>query len=191
MSKYSLKRLMEADMDDDATFSLGKVSYDLVLTPLTKSVKEIISIINDPKNYKGSFIKDPASLKQAKENYFGIGIPPAVKSSMEKSFSTLSKEEWIEKNKKYKDLEKKYEILSNNNGKFHFFSKDANTAFEAELNYTPSPKDLVPNVEGKTIRFIPNTVLSIGKIERSLKKVLNNADLEEKTDYIISTKEAI
>jgi hypothetical protein len=191
MSKYSLKRLMEADMDDNATFSIGKVSYDLVLTPLTKSVKEIIDIINDPKNYKGSFIKDPASLKQAKENYFGITIPPAVKSSMEKSFSTLSKEEWIEKNKKYKDLEKKYETLSNNNGKFHFFSKDANTAFEAELNYTPSPKDLVPNVEGKTIRFIPNTVLSIGKIERSLKKVLNNANLKEKTDYTISTKEAI
>ena len=66
-----------------------------------------------------------------------------------------------------------------------------NTAFEAELNYTPSPKDLVPNVEGKTIRFIPNTVLSIGKIERSLKKVLNNANLKEKTDYIISTKESI
>ena len=191
MSKYSLKRLMEADMDDDATFSIGKVSYDLVLTPLTKSVKEIIDIINDPKNYKGSFIKDPAFLKQAKESYFGIGIPPAVKSSMEKSFFTLSKEEWIEKNKKYKDLEKKYETLSNNNGKFHFFSKDANIAFEAELNYTPSPKDLVPNVEGKTIRFIPNTVLSIGKIERSLKKVLNNANLKEKTDYTISTKEAI
>ena len=93
MSKYSLKLLMEADMDDDATFSIGKASYDLVLTPLTKSVKEIIDIINNPKNYKGSFIKDPAFLKQAKENYFGIGIPPTVKSSMEISFSTLNKEE--------------------------------------------------------------------------------------------------
>jgi hypothetical protein len=118
-----------------------------------------------------------------------------VKSNKTKSSgsddSSLSKEEWMEKNKKYKDLEKKYETLSNNNGKFHFFTKDANTAFEAELNYTPSPKDLVPNVEGKNIRFIPNTVLPIGKIERGLKKVLNNAELKEKTDYIISTKASI
>ena len=190
MSKYSLVKLMENE-DDEANFSIGKVSYDLILTPLTKSVEEIISIINDPKNYKGSFIKDPSSLKQAKESHFGIGIPPTVKSSMEKQFSSLSKEEWMEKNKKYKDLEKKYETLSNNNGKFYFFSKDANTSFEAELNYTPSPKDLVPNVEGKNIRFIPNTVLSIGKIERGLKKVLNNAKLKEKTDYIISTKASI
>jgi len=33
MSKYSLKRLMEAEMDDDATFSVGKASYDLTVTP--------------------------------------------------------------------------------------------------------------------------------------------------------------
>ena len=183
--KYSLVKLMENE-GDDATFSIGKITNDVKLTPLTKSVKEIIDIINDPKNYKGSFIKDPSSLKQAKESYFGIGIPPAVKSSMEKQFSSLSKEEWMEKNKKYKDLEKKYETLSNNNGKFHFFSKDANTAFEAELNYTPKPTDLSLNKEKNFIRFVPNDVITYGKIERSLEKILTSAGLKKEKDYTIT-----
>jgi hypothetical protein len=183
--KYSLVKLMENE-GDEATFSIGKISNDVKLTPLTKTSGEIISIINDPKNYKTSFIKNPTFVKQAKENHFGIGVPPAVKNSMEKDFTTLSKEEWIEKNKKYKDLEKKYETLSNNNGKFYVYTKDTNTAFESELNYTPKPNDLTPNKEKNFIRFIPNDVITYGKIERSLEKILTSAGLKKEKDYTIT-----
>jgi len=48
MSKYSLKRLMEADMDDDATFSIGKVSYDLVLTPSNASMEDVEKALTNP-----------------------------------------------------------------------------------------------------------------------------------------------
>ena len=183
--KYSLVRLMENE-GDDATFSIGKISNDVKLIPLTKTSDEIISIINDPKNYKTSFIKNPTLVKQAKENHFGVGIPPAVKNSMEKDFSTLSKEEWIVKNKKYKDLEKKYETLSNNNGKFYTYTKDTNTTLETELNYTPKPTDLSPNKEKNYIRFIPNDVVTYGKIERSLEKILTSAGLKKEKDYTIT-----
>lgn len=183
--KYSLVRLMENE-GDDATFSIGKITNDIKLTPLTKTSDEIISVINDPKNYKTSFIKNPTLVKQAKENHFGVGIPPAVKNSMEKDFSTLSKEEWIVKNKKYKDLEKKYETLSNNNGKFYTYTKDTNTALETELNYTPKPTDLSPNKEKNYIRFIPNDVVTYSKIERSLEKILTSAGLKKEEDYTIT-----
>ena len=90
------------------------------------------------------------------------------------------------KNKKYKDLEKKYETLSNNNGKFYVYTKDTNTAFESELNYTPKPNDLTPNKEKNFIRFIPNDVITYGKIERSLEKILTSAGLKKEKDYTIT-----
>ena len=185
--KYSLVRLMENE-GDEATFSIGKMSNDVKLTPLTKTSDEIISIINDPKNYKTSFIKNPTFVKQAKENHFGIGVPPAVKNSMEKDFTTLSKEEWIVKNKKYKDLEKKYETLSSNNGKFYTYTKDTNTAFEGELNYTPKPTDFNPVKEKDFLRFITNDITTYGKIERGLEKILASVKpdkLTKEKDYTI------
>ena len=174
--------------DDEANFSIGKLKNDVALISKTLSFDDITNIINDPKNYKTSFIKNPAFLKQAKENYFGIGIPPAVKNSMEKSFSTLSKEEWIDKNKKYKDVEKKYETLSNNNGKFYTYTKDTNTEFEKELDYIPSPKDLVPIKDKGFIRFIPNDIITFSKIEKGLEKVLTNAGKKKGEDYTIISK---
>lgn len=185
--KYSLVKLMENE-GDEATFSIGKILNDIKLIPLTKTPDEIISIINDPKNYKTSFIKNPTLVKQAKENHFGIGVPPAVKNSMEKDFSTLSKEDWIEKNKKYKDLEKKYETLSSNNGKFYTYTKDTNTKFESELNYTPKPTDFTPIKEKNYIRFVTNDVTTYGKIERGLEKILASAKpkLTKEEDYTIT-----
>lgn len=89
MSKYSLKHLMEADMDDDATFSIGKVSYDLVLTPKDASVDDVISALENIDNYGryASNIRNTATNKatinKAIEDHFGPNIP-AKKKQLEK-----------------------------------------------------------------------------------------------------------
>jgi len=89
MNKYSLKRLMEADMDDDATFSIGKVSYDLTLTPEGVTAEDAAAAFDDINNYGiyASNIRNTATNKAAInktiEDHFGPTIP-AKKKSLEK-----------------------------------------------------------------------------------------------------------
>ncbi len=89
MSKYSLKHLMEADVDDDATFSIGKASYDLTLTPEGSTAEATAAAFDDINNYGiyASNIRNTATNKaainKAIEDYFGPTIP-AKKKSIEK-----------------------------------------------------------------------------------------------------------
>ena len=86
MSKYSLKRLMEADMDDDATFSIGKVSYDLVLTP-EDTVDNTVKALEDISNYGiyASNIRNTATNKaainKAIEQHFGTPVQRRSKTN--------------------------------------------------------------------------------------------------------------
>jgi len=191
MSKYSLVKLMENE--DDFQSSRFTRKNNLILEPITFSVKKLIDIIKDSKFQKGVFVQDDKSVAQAKENYFGTKIIPTVKKSMEQSFSTLSKKEWIAKFKIYKnkDLEGIYDTLSNNNGKFHIITKDAIDAIEKEPN--KKPKNLLPEpqIKEKSIVYIPNDANTISNIRKDLTKILTNAEKKEGVDYKFIEKEAI
>ena len=88
MSKYSLVKLMENDGEEDGNFSLGKVSYDLVLTP-EGDVNNAVKALEDISNYGmyASNIRNTATNKaainKALEDHFGPNIP-AKKKSLEK-----------------------------------------------------------------------------------------------------------
>jgi len=89
MSKYSLKRLMEAEMDDDATFSVGKASYDLTVTPEGTTAEKTALAFDNIDNYGiyASNIRNTATNKatinKTIEDNFGPSIP-AKKKSLEK-----------------------------------------------------------------------------------------------------------
>ena len=191
MSKYSLVKLMENE--DDFQSSRFTRKNNLILEPITLSVKKLIDIIKDSKFQKGVFVQDVGSVAQAKENYFGTGITPTVKKSMEELFSTLSKEEWIDKFTKYKygSLEKKYETLSKNNSKFHIITRDAIDALEKELDKKSKTSLPEPQIKEKSIVYIPNDANTISNIRKDLTKILTNAKKKEGVDYKFIEKESI
>ena len=179
--------------EDDFQSSRFTRKNNLILEPITLSVKKLIDIIKDPKFQKGVFVQDVRSVAQAKENYFGTGITPTVKKSMEELFSTLSKEEWIDKFTKYKygSLEKKYETLSKNNSKFHIITRDAIDALEKELDKKSKTSLPEPQIKEKSIVYIPNDANTISNIRKDLTKILTNAKKKEGVDYKFIEKESI
>lgn len=200
MSKYSLVKLMENE--DDFQSSRFTRKNNLILEPITLSVKKLIDIIKDPKFQKGVFVQDVGSVAQAKEVKFGPmgGSSSVIKRSMESEFKKVQSKEELAKNawvakfetyrNKYKNLEGMYDTLSKNNGKFHIITKDAIDAIEKEPN--KKPKNLLPEpqIQGKNIIFVPNEITTIKSIKNDLKKILTNAGLEEGTDYTFSEKES-
>jgi len=149
MSKYSLKHLMEADMDDDATFSIGKVSYDLVLTPSNTSIEDVEKALTNP-NFLGIYMSNLRNrFKKEYEEEFGTvydrrsGKKPPVTKDMENQFySNLLKDKktrlltWVPKNNTLvfpqgnnpsKEVTKKMvkTILDNAKIKFKFSEKEA------------------------------------------------------------------
>jgi hypothetical protein len=100
---------MESDGEDGFQSSRLIFKNNLILEPITKSAKEFLEIINNPKNQKGVFVKINTQLYN---NYFGPSVSPNTKKKLEKEkiargegpFVTKTPEE-IEKFKtKSKDL---------------------------------------------------------------------------------------
>ena len=87
MSKYSLVKLMENE--EDSNFSVGKATYNLVVTPTNKSADDVIVALDNIDNYGiyASNIRNTATNKatinKALEDYFGP-VTPAKKKSLEK-----------------------------------------------------------------------------------------------------------
>ena len=87
MSKYSLKQLMEAEMDDDATFSVGKASYDLTVTPEGTTAEKTALAFDNIDNYGiyASNIRNTATNKaainKAIEQHFGTPIQRRSKNN--------------------------------------------------------------------------------------------------------------
>lgn len=94
MSKYSLVKLMENNGEEDSNFSLGKVSYDLVLTP-EGTVDNAVKALEDISNYGvyASNIRNTATNKaainKAIEKHFGT---PVQRRSKTNTFPTYTKD---------------------------------------------------------------------------------------------------
>ena len=140
---------MEADVDDDATFSIGKVSYDLVLTPSNTSIEDVEMALTNP-NFLGIYMSNLRNrFKKEYEEEFGTvydrrsGKKPPVTKDMENQFySNLLKDKktrlltWVPKNNTLvfpqgnnpsKEVTKKIvkTILDNAKIKFKFSEKEA------------------------------------------------------------------
>jgi hypothetical protein len=188
MSKYSLVKLMENN--DDFQSSRITFNKNLIVEPITISVKDLLGIIKDPKFQKGVFIQDAGSVAQAKEIHFGPmgGSSSAIKRSMESEFKKLpSKEAWVatfEKYRnKYRGLEDMYDTLSNNSGKFHIITRDAIDAIEKGSNKKSKNSLPEPQIKEKSIVYIPNDEDTISNIKKDLIKILTNAKKKEGVDY--------
>jgi hypothetical protein len=186
-------------MENEDGFQSSRLTRknNLILEPITISVKDLMGIIKDPKFQKGVFVQDVGSIAQAKEVKFGPmgGSSSAIKRSMESEFKKLpSKEAWVatfEKYRnKYRGLEDMYNTLSNNNGKFHIITRDAIDAIEKgsdKKSQNPLPE---PQIKEKSIVYIPNDANTISNIRKDLAKILTNAKKKEGVDYKFIEKES-
>ncbi len=149
MSKYSLVKLMENDGEEDGNFSLGKVSYDLVITPSKASIEDVEKALTNP-NFLGIYMSNLRNrFKKEYDEKFGTvydrrsGKKPPVTKDMENEFySNLLKDKktrlltWVPKNNTLvfpqgnnpsKDVTKKIitTILKNAKISFKFSEKEA------------------------------------------------------------------
>jgi hypothetical protein len=140
---------MESDGEEDGKFSLGKVSYDLVITPSKVSIEDVEKALTNP-NFLGIYMSNLRNrFKKEYDEKFGTvydrrsGKKPPVTKDMENEFySNLLKDKktrlltWVPKNNTLvfpqgnnpsKDVTKKIitTILKNAKISFKFSEKEA------------------------------------------------------------------
>lgn len=181
MSKYSLIKLI-LENEDDRVVGRTALSQDILIYPKNPTTIEAIeAALKDKANYKRIFTElSPSEL----EGYFGPQSLPNVKKSMEISFPTISKEEWMTKFSKYNGLEAKYKTLEDNNGKFYHKTPASIEQFKQNL------KNLVNfeyEIDGNALRFPQSNNFKKGillsQLEGHLNKILKNAGLSYKLSY--------
>jgi hypothetical protein len=162
MKKYSLLQLVEMEMDDDGKFSVGKVSYDLVLTPKDVSVENVISALENIDNYGryASNIRNTATNKatinKAVEDHFGPNIPA-----------------------KKKQLEKQRGVP--------FPTKTKQAIDDFVKQFSSKPQLLTYNTRGNSLVFPQNQNPTKDLTKKIISTVLDNAGIE----YKLTEKEAI
>jgi hypothetical protein len=163
MSKYSLVKLMEQEgMEDDATFSVGKATYDLVVTPVDSTPEDIIAALDNIDNYGiyASNIRNTATNKatinKAVEDHFGPNIP-AKKKSLEKQRGVP------------------------------FPPKTKQAIDDFVKQFSSKPQLLKPTVEGDIVIFKQKENPTKDVTKKILQVVLNNAEIK----YKVSEKESI
>ena len=161
MNKYSLVRLMENDGEEEGNFSLGKVSYDLVLTP-EGTIDNTIKALEDISNY-GIYVSNirntatnKATINKALEDYFGPGNP-AKKKSIEKQKGTP------------------------------FPTKTKQAMDDFTKQFTSKPQLVSYVVKGNSLVFPQNDNPTKDLTKKIIKTVLDNAGIKFK----LSEKEAI
>jgi hypothetical protein len=149
-------------MEDDATFSVGKATYDLVVTPVDSTPKDIIAALDNIDNYGiyASNIRNTAinkvTINKAIEDYFGPNNP-AKKKSLEKQRGE----------------------------QFPLKTKQAIDDFTKQ-KFTSKPQLLNPTIEGNTVVFYQNENPTRELTKKILQVVLNNAEIQ----YKLSEKES-
>ena len=161
MSKYSLIKLMENE-EDDAQFSIGKVSYDLLVTPEGTTVEQAALAFDNPDNY-GIYTSNirntatnKATINKTIEDHFGPTIPT-----------------------KKKQLEKQRGIP--------FPPKTKQALDDFVKQFTSKPQLVKFNVGGNTLVFPQKENPTKDLTKKIIKTVLDNAKIK----YKISEKEAI
>jgi hypothetical protein len=197
--KYQYKLIKENEGEEEVSgLKSLQTQNELVLTALDgRTAKEILSIINDPKNLDKVFAKEASGLKDLKIKVFG-DMPNAryrlndnIAIYKENGTSLYSK---IENAVGEKFDRKGAEINKDKVGNIRFiFPKNNKYNVDLVEKYFNSmdsgekakKADLRPKeVDELTLRF----PLSDGP---TLRKILDNANLESGTDYKLSKQEAI
>lgn len=159
MSKYSLVKLMENEEDNN--FSVGKATYNLVVTPTNKSADDVITALDNIDNYGiyASNIRNTATNKatinKALEDHFGPNIP-AKKKSLEKQRGVP------------------------------FPPKTKQAIDDFVRQFASKPQLLKPTIEGNTVVFYQKDNPTKDLTKKILQVVLNNAEIE----YKLSEKES-
>jgi hypothetical protein len=148
-------------MEDDATFSIGKATYNLVVTPTDSTPEDVINALDNIDNYGiyASNVRN-TSIDQAKINkeidlYFGPS-------------------NWRSK-----------QSLERERGEpFPLRTGDAIKNFVKQ--FTSKPQLLKPTVEGNTVVFYQKDNPTKDLTKKILQVVLNNAEIK----YKLSEKES-
>jgi hypothetical protein len=95
MNKYSLVKLMEQEGEEEGNFSIGKATYNLVVTPKNSTSEDILNALNNIDNYGvyASNIRNTATNKaainKAIEKHFGT---PVQRRSKTNTFPAYTKD---------------------------------------------------------------------------------------------------
>ena len=159
MNKYSLVKLMENE--EDSNFSVGKATYNLVVTPTNKSADDVIVALDNIDNYGiyASNIRNTATNKatinKVLEDHFGPNIP-AKKKSLEKQRGVP------------------------------FPPKTKQAIDDFVKQFSSKPQLLKPTIEGNTVVFYQKDNPTKDLTKKILQVILNNAEIE----YKLSEKES-
>jgi len=152
--KYSLVRLMENE--EDSNFSIGKATYNLVVTPTNKSADDVIAALDNIDNY-GIYTSNirntatnKATINKALEDHFGP-IIPAKKKALEKQRGVP------------------------------FPPKTKQAIDDFVKQFASKPQLLKPTVVGNTVVFYQNENPTKDLTKKILQVVLTNAGIEYKT----------
>lgn len=197
--KYQYKLIKENEGEEEVSGLKGlQTQNELVLTALEgRTAKELLNIINDPTNLDKVFAKEASGLKDLKIKVFGdrpnlrATLKPNIDIYKENGTSFYSK---IENAVGEKFDRKGAEVNKDKAGNVRFiFPK--NTKYNTDIvekyfniansGENAKKSDLRPKeVDELTLRF----PLSDGP---TLRKILDNANLESGKDYKLSKQEAI
>jgi hypothetical protein len=196
---YQYKLIKENEGEEEVSGLKGlQTQNELVLTALGgRTAKELLDIINDPKNLDKVFAKEASGLKDLKIKVFGdrpnlrATLNPNIAIYQENGTSLYSKIENAvgEKfDRKGAEINKdkvgnvRFIFPKNNKHNVDIVEKYFNTMDSGEKS---RKADLRPKeVDELTLRF----PLSDGP---TLKKILDNANLDSGTDYKLGKQEAI
>ena len=149
MSKYKFRLVEQEEAGAEETPNAKqRIVYDLVLTPLTGTIENVVSAFENIDNY-GSYISNIRNtredIEKAISTYFGpnqrfdkMGIEKAFKASGG-NFETFK--DFLSKGKQIKFLdvaEDMFKTLTNNKGLFHVKTKPAIDAYIKSLSGKPS-----------------------------------------------------
>jgi len=192
--------------DDEGNFS--RLKEEPKVTLIVKDIDAALKALDDIKNYGKHAVTNALQDFDVNKSAEQIHGPrtPTVKNEQEKLFPEKSKEEWInyfyikqrkanlgkktesEENIK-NDLEKKYDTLKNNNGKYIFKTGGAEGSFTKTVtnpNLQKNKKPTLlpePKIEGNKIIFNKtDDGLSLDRIKDILRTVMNTANIGYKIE---------
>lgn len=195
--KYQYRLINENEEEEVSGLKGLQVQNELILTALGgRTAKELINIINDPKNLEKVFAKEATGLKDLELKVFGDrpGANPTLKTNVE-IYKENGKDLYakIESTTGEKFDKKGAEIRKDKIGNILFIFPKKNI-FNKELiekyyNMVSGEKAKKADIRPKEVdEFTLKFPVSDGP---TLKKILTNAGLESGDDYKLSKQEVV
>ena len=190
-------------VENDEEGKSSRLIEEPKVTLIVKDVDAALNALEDIKNYGKHAVtnaRQDSNVNKSLEQTYGPSTP-AIKNEQEKLFATKSKEEWVsyfaEKKRKANlgkktespeviidDIEKKYDTLKNNNGKYPTRTGKSvtKTATDSSSQKGKRPT-LLPQPEIKGNKIIFNKTddgLTLDLMKRIIKTVMDTAKVDYK-----------